>query len=111
MKINLKAMSFDAHEVPFKNDAVLMIRPYPRSRQSARYKNTGDIVLTGEDQLDRFNYCLTGWKGVADDAGNAIALTDEVKKAIFDANWEGVADFVLRESRKREEEMAASEKN
>jgi len=125
MQLNLKSISMEPRPFEFKRikkvsegDAVreieeiatLQIRPFPRIKQDAKFKVDGQILLTGEDQFDRFSYCLTGWD-VTDPADAPIKLTDDVKKAVFNANWEGIADFVLQKSREIESAREASEKN
>ncbi len=113
-----------------------MIRPFPRVKQDARFKD-GSVLLSGADQLERFLYCLEGWAkaavgidgkpvvdeisglpvidadgiAVADPEGKDIKLKLDVKKAIFDANWEGIADFVLEKSGQFDIQKEEAEKN
>ena len=112
MKLDLQSLSLDAKPFPFKDEAVLQIRPFPRIKQGTKYNPAdGSLTMSGEAQYERFAYCLTGWEGVADENGQPIVLKDAVKKAIYDANWEGIADFVLIKSMQFDRQKEEAEKN
>jgi len=135
--LDMKALSMDARPFLWKDGTILMVRPYPRIKQDAKFKAEGMvIILSGQDQYDRFTYCLVDWKKAALDGdgnpileengspvidvdgmavagtdGNAVKLTENVKKAVFNANWEGIVDFVIQKSREAESLQEQAEKN
>lgn len=137
MNIDLKKLARGARPVLFKEDTVLLIKPFPRVKQETKINAEGQIILSGEKQFERFKYCLEDWKkaevdpktgevikdanghpaiapigfAVVDSELNEVKLTDDIKKLIFDANWEGIADFVTLQSLQMDVREAASEKN
>lgn len=114
--LDFKQLSYDArwHEFDATGEAPfprLKIRPFPASMGSATITDKG-MVLSGEDRLERFCYCLVDWDGVVDAETQApIKLTDEIKRKVFDFDLAGIPAFVLSKGREWEIEKDADEKN
>jgi hypothetical protein len=94
MKLDVAGLSYDAKEYPFKDGAVLKIRPYPYSQGQVSFK-AGALVIDGRAQCEMFKHCLVGWENVVGADGKPIPCTDEVKHKIYDFKMAGMTDFVL----------------
>jgi len=94
MKLDLARLSYDAKEYPFRDGAVLKIRPYPFSQGRTSFK-AGALVIEGSVQCEMFKYCLVGWENVMGEDGKPIPCNDEVKHKIYDFKIAGMPEFVL----------------
>jgi len=110
MQIDLSLLSYDPQWYAFRDGAELEIRPFPNSRGNVAWRN-GEMVLSGEERLERFMYCLSGWKGLTDADGKPLKCSEQVKKAIFDFNVAGIPEFVAEKDREFHERKEQEEKN
>ena len=114
MIIDLAKVSYDGRWYDFGGGR-LKIRPYPMSKADIIFKD-GDVVISGDESCEMFDYCLTEWEGVNDAEGKAIALTSAIKRTIYDfrlGTHEGqcMSAFVLATARAITEEIGAGAKN
>jgi hypothetical protein len=119
MKINLDKVSYDGKWEPH-GDGKLKIRPYPSSRSEIAFRD-GVVIMSGESGLDMFTYCLEQWEGITDAVGQPLALTEAVKKQIFDfqlgqvtepdGSLVSISNRVLTVARRMSREIEADVKN
>jgi hypothetical protein len=119
MKVDLSKVSYDGEEVQF-GDATLTIRPLPASLVVIAWKD-GCIMLTGDEGLKTFDYCLTMQRGILDAEDKPLRLTKDVKKMIYDFKTDpticpivdgvSLVDFVLQHVRKKAERIVSETKN
>jgi hypothetical protein len=116
--LNVKKVSYESKVVDF-GKAKLHIRPYPQSRSELIIRD-GAMIFPGASAQDMFIYCLTGWENVNDDDKNPIALTDDIKKKIYDFKVGAIeiagkkvpmSNFVIAEARKMTDEIGDDSKN
>jgi len=81
-------------EGPGPENACLKIRPQPFSASSITIRD-GAMVISGEDQCQRFKDALEEMAHVVGADGKPLPCTDEVKQKIYDFRLGGIADFVL----------------
>ncbi len=111
MQIDIGRVKYEGNWVEF-GDAKLKIRPYPASRSNYFVKDGGQMVISGDEQHQVFEYCLEAWENVVDVGGRPLKLTSEVKKTIFDFGLgDGMAPFVLRTARELREAHESAIKN
>jgi hypothetical protein len=114
MIIDLAKVSYDGRWYDF-GGARLKIRPFPLSKSDVLVKE-GAVVISGDEVCEMFQYCLVEWEGVLDAVGQALKLTEEVKKKIYDFKL-GIVDglamsgFVLNTARALTDEIGISAKN
>ena len=109
MKLDFSGLTYEPKDYPF-GDATLSIRPLIMSRTNLVLNDDG-VAIKGEARFEDFNYCLTGWKNVADADGKDLPCTEEVKKKVFDFGLGGISQFVLETARVFTAEKADQEKN
>lgn len=119
MPINLSKYSYQGKWFPFKDGSELLIRPFPQSLKNVNWGRTG-MVLSGDDSLKMFDYCLQGWKAV-DEKGNPrvfitlnnepVECNAEAKKIVFDFDVEGISGFVMEKIREFDAAAGASSGN
>lgn len=120
MELNISKASYDGKWFDYgTTGARVQIRPYPASRANYAFKRDGVMVLSGEQNLDKFSYCFIGWEGFGDE-GKTIPLTDETKRKVFDFGLgktmiDGeemtLSQFVIREADRLTAEIGELEKN
>lgn len=120
MELNISKCSYDGKWFDFgTTGARLKIRPFPATKANIIFRQGGALVLSGEGNFEKFKYCLLEWEGFGED-GNPIALTDEVKKKVFDfhigtAEVDGeeisIANFVIQRADDLAAAMGELEKN
>ena len=119
---------------PKEEQAQLLIRPYPMSRNKLKVRRSSDgpddefnmeIVKEGSDNKAIYMYCLMDAKGLTDQNGEKLVLNREitieidsykkkmsVKEFIYDYQFHTqLPNFVLQKARIVEEEVKAEEKN
>lgn len=94
-----------------KDGPKFKIRPFPASKESYNISGAGDLVLTGKNQLNKFVYCLMEWKNVEDAKGVSIAISDEIKRIVFEAQLGGISKFVLMKVAEMDVARSADTKN
>lgn len=60
------------------------IRPYPASKEVFLLNRDGDIKMLGENQKQKFMYCLTGWRDISDGKGSPVGFSAKIKEQIFE---------------------------
>ncbi len=98
MIIDLEKYSLDGKFYDYKDGeqkAELKIRPFPRSLNKMTFSRDGSVIVTGQENLETFDYCLMEWKNVVDVNKKEIKLTSEVKKQLFDRGHD-IVNFVLK---------------
>jgi len=97
MELDINKCTYDGQWFDFGNGR-LKIKPYPASKQDISFSGN-TITFSGKQTFDRFCYCLVEWDKFSTPApeNKPIALTDEVKKKVFDFNLgaEKVDDVVM----------------
>jgi hypothetical protein len=98
----------------------LKIRPYPASKLAFVVKD-GGAVFSGEQNFEKFKFCLVAWEGFVTPApeNKPITLNDDVKKKIFDFRIsvkDGdkevfISDFVTEKADELFKEAQVAEKN
>jgi hypothetical protein len=114
MKLNLEKAAYEGRWFDFA-DGKLKIRPYPASKTAFAIKD-GAFIVYGEQNLEKFIYCLTAWEGITYDDGKPLELTKELKKQIFDfrlckSGDETMSDFVIQKADELFAEAQGQEKN
>lgn len=109
LKVDLTTFSYDGSWFEHKGGR-FKIRPYPQSLENSVFGRDG-MVYKGQEALKKFMYCLEEWDRVTDANGNPLALTDQVKKIVFDSGMGGIAEFVLMTTIGLEKERVGEEKN
>lgn len=87
MELNIGKNIYEGQWFDF-GDGKLKIRAYPASKSSFAWKD-GAIVFSGDLNFEKFRYCLIEWEGFVargDKDKKPLALTDEIKRKIFDFN-------------------------
>ena len=105
-------------------DGKLKIRPYPASMSNVQANIDGFVVISGEDQLKAFMFCLQEWEnfkeeedGIPEKDWKEIKLTDKVKRYIYDYpdlvddEGTGISIFVLQKGKIAAETLEQEEKN
>ena len=98
-------------------DGKLKIRPYPASMSNVQANIDGFVVISGEDQLKAFKFCLQEWKNFTDEkTGKDVELTDKVKDYIYnypdlEHDGTGISIFVLQKGKIAAETLEQEEKN
>ena len=99
MVIDFAGFSYDPVEYEYRG-VKFMIRPYPRTEDEIELKSDS-FIITGKSVWKKFNYCLTGWKGLTGLGGKMVPFTLENKKKLFDMsqlskyNGSDIADLVV----------------
>ena len=117
MKLQLEKASYEGRWFDF-GDGRLKIRPYPASKSTFAIKD-GVVIFFGEQNLDKFTYCLMAWEGM-DAEGKPVELTKEAKRKVYDfrlgkATIGGaeiqMSDFVIQKADEMLAEAQEAEKN
>jgi len=120
MELSIPKSPYEGKWFDFGNGR-LKIRAYPASKQGFAVKD-GNVVFPGETGLERFKYCLEAWENYVTPApeNSPIALTDDVKKKVYDFRLGAVAidgkdvtiaDFVILKSDELLKEAVTAKKN
>ena len=88
----------------------ISIRPYPASLSNLLVKDDG-VVISGEEQLKVFDYCVVAFHNLFDSNGKEIKATKANKKVIYDRQVSGIPQFVIGKSRLFDREKETQEKN
>ena len=93
MKFNIDKLKYDSKWFEF-DGMEFLIKPWPLSKGDIVIEN-GRVVVTGEDRLERFIFCLVDWKNITDSNGKIIPCNKENKKTFFDFDVAGIPAFII----------------
>ena len=86
--------------------------------ESRDFPADGYVVISGEDQLKAFMFCLEDWKNFKDEeTSKEIKITDDIKKYIYnypelkDSEGTLISVFVLQKGRVAAETLEEEGKN
>lgn len=125
MKVDIGSLSYDYQWFdkkidpddwpPELEDSRLKIRPYPTSKGNWTFREAG-VVLSGEEQLKVFMYCLGGWEKIDDADEKPLPFNDRIKKMIFDlakadSKIGAISTYTMKKSRQFEKQKDDELKN
>jgi len=114
MQLKFEKAAYEGKWFDF-GDGKLKIRPYPASKQAFAIKD-GVFIVYGEQNLEKFIYCLTAWEGFTGEDKKPVELTKDLKKQIFDfrlckSGEVTMSDFVIQKADELFIEAQGQEKN
>jgi len=110
MQINIAKETYEAKWYKMEDGSELKIRPYTVGQGDFIFRD-GELVQSGQSRWKMFDYSLIDWKGVLDQDGNTLKLSDEIKQMVLDYALGDIPIFVINTNGELLIERREQEKN